>query len=98
MKKMKKSIELTPELVLQKKTLTWTANGNGYVLIFAKSLTDANCIELALKTLNISYITNDNFHLHDGNIMLKGFEFKLDDIQKDCPNFYLNIKVLSDLN
>ena len=55
-KKMKK-IELTPEWILDKLTVTHYADGRGNVTISADTVSDSRWIDLALDTLGVKYET-----------------------------------------
>lgn len=93
---MKKLIEMTPEWVLDKLPHSHYADGDGILSVYTDDITDANLIELALSTLKISFEQSDYFD--DDNDITFGFEFKIDDIQIDCPNLSKSIKELDKRN
>lgn len=93
---MKKFIELTPQWVLEKLSHTHYADGDGNISVYTNDATDANWIELALNTLDITFDENDYV---DGNDeIMFGFEFRIEDIKNDCPSFYLKMEDLDSNN
>ena len=90
---MKKSIELTPEWVLEKIPHTHYADGDGNISVYTESVTDANWIELALDSLYIEYKTDDYSDDCGGTVF--SFEFRIEDIKDECPVFYTRMKKMS---
>ena len=84
-------IELTPEWVLDKLTHSKYADGEGNVSVYSDSVTDIHWIELALTTLEIKYEYNE---YGDFDQMTMGFDFRLEDILKGCPNLYTSLSEL----
>jgi hypothetical protein len=93
---MEKKIVLTPEWVFENLPHTRYADGEGNVSLYTDDSTDANFIELALDTLNISYETYD--YLDDDNDIVFGFDFKIIDIEVECPSFYQSMKEIDNNN
>jgi hypothetical protein len=90
---MKKKIDLTPEWVLRKLPCAHYADGKGNGSVYTDDSTDANFIELALKTLRIFYKA---YQLSDDKHgVTYAFEFKLEDIVGDCTMLF---KEMSDLD
>ena len=83
---MRKIIELTPEWVLEKLPDTSYADGEGKISLCTGSLTNADFIELALDTLNISYETYD--FVDDGDELVFGFDLRIEDIKEECPTLH----------
>lgn len=93
---MRKRIELTPEWVLCKLSHTQHADGEGNISVYTGNASDANWIELALKSLSIEYEVYD--YLGDDGLFYFSFDFKIEDIQVDCPNLYRSLKELQNSN
>jgi hypothetical protein len=97
---MEKLIELTPEWILDKLTVTHYADGKGKVTICADTVSDSRWIDLALDTLGVKYKT---FCVgYDPDPEKQYFEvqwkFKLDAIKAECPNLYNKLKTIDDAN
>ena len=87
---MKKTIKIRPEWVLEKMPHTSFADGEGNISIYTACATDACWIELALETLGIIY---DNYDvLDDYDDLSFGFDFRIEDIQDECPSLYKRMK------
>lgn len=93
---MKKKIELTPEWVLGKLSHTRYADGKGNISVYTGNASDANWIELALNSLNIGYEAYD--YLNENSLIVFGFDFRIAEIQNDCPTFYNSMKELDKSN
>lgn len=90
-----KSIEITPEWVLNKLPISHYADGNGNISIETDSATDAKWIMLALNTLCIPY--EENAYAEVGTIIY-GFDFKITDIKQECPSLYESMKEMDNNN
>jgi hypothetical protein len=88
---VKKIHELTPEWVLEKLSQTHYVDGDGNISVYTDDATDANYIELALDSLHINYEAYD--YLDGNHDFVFGFDFKIEDIQAECPSFYESMKV-----
>ena len=88
----RKILNLTPEWVLEKLPHTHYVDGDGNVSVYTGNATDANFIELALTTLQISFEAYDYFDDSKGFVF--GFDFKLEDIQHDSL-FWKSLKIKS---
>jgi hypothetical protein len=62
----------------------------GKISLLTGSDADANRIVLALDSLNISYGQYDYLKVNDGLVF--GFDFRIEIIRDECPNFYLRMK------
>ena len=91
-----RNLKLTPEWVLEKLPHTHFADGDGNVSIYTDDATDANFIELALDSLHIQYEAYD--YLDDNDDLVFGFDFRIEDLQNECPSFYQSIKVIDNNN
>lgn len=89
---MKKVIELSPEWVLEKLPHTCHADGDGKISVYTNDATNANYIELALDTLHINYEAYD--YVDENHDFVFGFDFRIEDIQVECPEFYQRVLVL----
>jgi hypothetical protein len=85
-----RKLQLTPEWVLEKLPHTHFADGSGKISIYTGDTSDANFIELALDSLHISYETYD--YLNDNKDFVFGFDFRIEDIEVECPSFYQSMK------
>ena len=87
---MKKKIELTPEWVFEKIPHLPIVDGKGNIYVYTDDPMDANLIELALNSLEISYeIEGSN---GEDNLFSFGFVFRVEDLLEDCPNYCLLLK------
>lgn len=93
---MKTHLKLTPEWVLGKLPRTHYADGDGNISVYTANATDANWIELALDSLNITYNAYD--YVDDNDDFVFGFDFRIEDIKDECPNFYKDMKALDTNN
>jgi hypothetical protein len=93
---MTKQLRLTPAWVLEKLPQTRYADGDGNVSVYTEDATDANFIELALDSLHISYEAYDN--ADDKDDFVFGFDFRIEDIEDECPAFYQSMKELDNNN
>lgn len=91
---MSKLIKLTPEWVLEKLPHTHHADGDGNISVYTNDATNANLIELALDSLHINYEAYD--YLNDNKDFGYGIDFRIEDIEEDCPSFYQYMKELND--
>lgn len=88
---MKKSI-MTPEWVSEKLPKPSHVDGEGNMSFYLGNQTNASLIELELDKLNISYGT---FEFNDDcEEATFGFEFRINDIQGNCPTLYNTLKEL----
>ena len=87
---MKKVIELKPEWILNKLTVTHHADGRGVVTITADSVSDSHWIDLALDTIGIKYEACTVGYDPDPakQYFEAQWEFKIEDIINECPNLY----------
>ncbi len=92
---MKKLIELTPEWVLDKISDGMYANGKGVMGVLAHSSQNINWISLAIDTLQIPFKVSHHGYLNDPKII---YEFKIEDIKKDCPDIYEYMKFMNKCN
>lgn len=90
-----KPIEITPEWVLNELPISHYADGSGNVSVDTDTKANAKWIESALNHLCIPYTQNEY-----GDVLniFFDFEFKLDDLRKDCPNLYIRMKELDAKN
>ncbi len=86
---------MTPEWVLQKLPDSAYADGDGNIMLWTGSQTSFSFIMLALDTLDIIYEIHD--FLEDNDEVVFGFEFRLKDIQVECPILYKTMREM-DLN
>jgi hypothetical protein len=93
---MTKHLNLTPEWVLERLPDTSYADGDGKVSVYTDDATDANFIELALDSLRISYEAYD--YLDDNDDLVFGFDFRIEDIEEECPTFFQSMKELGNNN
>lgn len=84
-----KTIEITPEWVLNELPHMHVADGNGNMSFYTDSVTDVRWITLALNTLGISFQTFDE---RSYKITFFWFEFKIEDLKEDCPVLYTKWK------
>ena len=89
-------IEIDPDWVLEKLPHTHYADGDGNVSVYTADATDANFIELAFETLSISFESYD--YVDDNGAFSFGFDFRLEDIEADCPSLYLRMKEMNNMN
>ena len=97
---MKKIIELNPEWILDKLTVTHHADGRGSITITADSVSDSHWIDLALDTLGVKYETCTVGYDPDPEKQYfeVQWEFKIEDIKVDCPILYNKWKISDDAN
>lgn len=93
---MFKKVELTPEWVLGKLPQTSSLDGEGNISVYTACSTDANWIELALDSLDITYEAYDYVDEYDDFVF--GFDFRIEDIKDECPNFCKDMKALDTNN
>lgn len=91
-----KTLKLSPEWVLNKLSHTHYADGNGNVSVYTGDATDANFIELALNSLQVSFEAYD--YLDENKALVFGFDFRLEDIRNECPTFYNEMKKINSNN
>ena len=85
-------IELTPEWLLENLSHTLDTDGAGQISLYTGNASDANWIELALNSLEISFEVYD--YLNDYSDIVFGFDFRIEDIEKDCPNLSKRVREL----
>lgn len=93
---MTKKIEIDPEWVLEKLPHTHYADGDGLISLYTADATDAHFIELALITLCISYDSYD--YVDDNGAFSFGFDFRLEDIEVDCPSLFFRMNEMNNNN
>ena len=83
---MKKTIAITPEWILNEMPITHNVNGKGNVQIHTIFQFEGSWIKLALQTLGIEYkqLAWDK----TDNRFFAQFEFRIADIQQECPALY----------
>jgi ribosome biogenesis SPOUT family RNA methylase Rps3 len=86
---MVKHIELNPEWILTELPQSICADGNGVICVDTDNSTDASWIKLALKTLCIPFEENE---YGDEDLIFIDIEFNIEDLKKDCPILYKNMK------
>lgn len=91
-----KTMNISPEWVLEKLPHTHSADGYGNVSVYTGDATDANFIELALNSLQVSFEAYD--YLDENKTFVFGFDFKLEDIRIECPTFYTDMKEINNNN
>lgn len=91
-----KTINISPEWVLEKLPHTHSADGYGNVSVYTGDATDANFIELALNSLQVSFEAYD--YLDENKSFVFGFDFRLEDILNECPTFYSEMKEINSNN
>lgn len=91
-----RNLKLTPEWVLEKLPHTHYADGDGKVSVYTNDATDANFIELALDSLQIKYEAYD--YLDEDDDFVFAFDFRIEDIEEECPSFYQSIKEINNNN
>lgn len=92
---MVKHIELNPEWVLNELPQSLYADGCGNISVDTDSLNDASWIKLALNTLRIPFEENE---YGDGNMNFIDIEFRIEDLQQDCPILYNRMKAMDAKN
>jgi hypothetical protein len=92
---MKNKLELTPEWVFEKMSDTTYADGEGNINLCTGCIIKADFIELALETLNISHESYD--FTDECDELVFGFEFRIEDIQEECPSLYKRMREM-DIN
>ncbi|MBN2571390.1 MAG: hypothetical protein JXA68_04625 [Ignavibacteriales bacterium] len=90
---MKKTIQLTPEWVLERVPHTHYADGDGNISVYTDDTLHASLIELALEVLQLSFDTFD--FIDDDNDLTIEFIFRIDDIMDGCPTYYHKMKELN---
>ena len=88
---MKKLIELTPEWVLENLSVEMSFDGYGLAYV-STDLDHYKWIMLALKTLKIPFIKSQ---FRGSTEAMFCFEFKIKDIQIDCPSLYESMMSMS---
>ena len=85
-----KKIEIFPEWILDKSTVTHHADGRGNITIRADTVSDSRWIDLALDTLGIKYEAFIAGYDPDAakQYFAVQWEFKIEDIKTECPNLY----------
>lgn len=85
-----KKIEISPEWILDKLSVTQQADGYGNITICSDSVSDSHLIKLALSTLGIKFEsccvgcdTNP-----DAQYSEVEWKFNIEAIKNDCPNLY----------
>ena len=91
-----KTINISPEWVLEKLPHTHSADGYGNISVYTGDATDANFIELALNSLQVSFEAYD--YLDENKSFVFGFDFRLEDIRNECPTFFNEMKKINSNN
>ncbi len=91
-------IEISPEWILDKLTVTHHADGEGNITISADSVSDSHWIDLALDTLKIKYKTVTVGYDPDTEKQYfeVQWEFKIENIKTECPNLYAKWKIMDE--
>ena len=89
-------LQLTPEWVLERILHTRSNDSEGNISVYTGDATDANFIELALNSLDIPYETYD--YLDDNKDFVFGFDFRIEDIEAECPSFHLRMNEMNNNN
>lgn len=89
-------VKLTPEWIIDKFSITRSADGNGNIKFYADD-NSLPWIELSIITLGIDYIKDEIVIDAENNEVVTSFEFPLDEIKYKCPLLYqemydLNLK------
>ena len=80
-----KTIEITPEWVLNELPHMHVADGNGNMSFYTDSVTDVRWITLALNTLGIEFQEYDE---GDKDFIFFWFEVVIEDFKKHCPELF----------
>lgn len=93
-----KKIEISPEWILEKSTVTHHVDGKGNITISSDSVSDAHWIDITLKTLGIKFEsscvgcdTNPNTQYLEIE-----WKFNIEEIRLDCPNLYTKWLTMND--
>lgn len=89
---LKMEVELTPEWVLDKMSLSICADGKGFIYLYADEDT-CHLIELAIITLEIPYV-REELVVDCFNTIIR-FELYLYSIIEKCPSIYLKMRNLN---
>lgn len=81
-----KTIEITPEWVLNELPHMHVADGNGKMSFYTDNVTDVRWITLALNTLDIQFQDYDE---GDKDVIFFWFEVVIEDFKEHCPELYL---------
>lgn len=99
-----KKIEITPEWILDKLTVTHYADGLGKITITADTVSDSRWIDLALDTINVKYESDileydpDPEDPDDDFYFEISWQFRIEEVKDDCPNLYVKWMVMNLLN
>lgn len=93
---MRTKIDFTPEWVLERVPHSHYADGDGNISVFTCDAVHASLIELALQTLQLSFLTSD-FIDEEDNVNIE-FSFRIEDIMDGCPRYYRKMKELDKNN
>jgi hypothetical protein len=95
-----KQIEITPEWILDKLSVSNHADGLGNITITADTVSDSRWIDLALDTIDVMYETYCVGYDPDPEQQYFEviWEFRLEDIKYDCPNLYSRWKKMDQTN
>ncbi len=94
-----KTIEVSPEWVLDKLSVTQKADGYGNITICSESKSDFQWIELALYTLGINYescCVGCEIDL-DAQYYEVEWKFRIEDVKEDCPDLYYKWSLMNDI-
>jgi hypothetical protein len=89
-------VVISAEWILEKIPHTHYADGDGNVSVYTAEATDAHFIELAFETLCISFESYD--YMDDNGAFVFGFDFRLEDIEAECPSLHLRMKEMNNNN
>ena len=87
-------IKLTPEWIIDKFSISRSADGNGNIKFFADD-NSLPWIELSIITMGIDYIKDEIVIDCERNEVVTSFEFLLDDLKYKCPLLYAEMYELN---
>jgi hypothetical protein len=85
-----KTINIIPDWILENLSHTIDIDRNGQISVYTGNASDANWIELALNSLEISFEAYD--YLDVNKDIVFGFDFQIDDIEYKCPNLSKRVR------
>lgn len=93
-----KKIEISPEWVLDKLSITHQPDGKGNITICSDTVSDSHWIDLAFETLGVKYETRTVGYDPDPKKQYfeVQWEFKIEAVKEDCPNLYNKWSTMND--
>jgi len=92
------NIEISADWILDRFTISSYADGNGNIIITADCFSDSHWIDLALDTMAINYKSDLIDDERDLPCLPQTYqfywEFRLEELQVGCPNFYKKMLAL----